>query len=422
MLKLKYFPVLLVIAMLFIGSGCKMDYRSKDDYNGSSPTETKKDLSAIQFLSSSDIEIITELRYDKDDFNIIVASGELRDYSNYKFTKTGNSYSSSANLYGSNSALLARGEGMLNVWSSIIISSGDNANAVFAFGKNTSATVSDCVILTQGDHSAGIVAAAEAEVTAKHITVETKGTNSSPIRAERKGIVNAVRGSYTSFASSSPVVYSASDVTVSNARLESKYSQSVILEGLNSVTLISCDITANHHSAASSDSDNFQAVLIHQKNSPSPVGTIATLTVNDSKLTNTKGDVFSVTNNKADITVINTDITNKDLTGFLLDVTSSDVNFRISDQAYDSDITLDNNSRLNFYMSNVVFDGAVNANNYLAEIHVDVSDSYWNLADDSYISSLTCESDCIRLNGHNLFVDGAAYVEGTVMEGSPIEF
>ena len=54
--------------------------------------------------------------------------------------------------------------------------------------------------------------------------------------------------------------------------------------------------------------------------------------------------------------------------------------------------------------------------------NVEIEDgSTWTLTGDSYITSLTCGTGAIKLNGHKLYVNGKEYTEGTASTGTAIE-
>ena len=52
----------------------------------------------------------------------------------------------------------------------------------------------------------------------------------------------------------------------------------------------------------------------------------------------------------------------------------------------------------------------------LSAVSVTLTDgAKWTLTGDSYVESLFCEADSIRLNGHSLYVNGVLYTEGTAI-------
>ena len=84
---------------------------------------------------------------------------------------------------------------------------------------------------------------------------------------------------------------------------------------------------------------------------------------------------------------------------------------------------VDDISALNLYLKEgSTFNGAINPDGTEGYVYVELSDgSNWILTDDSHISSLTCDTDSIDLNGHTLYIDGKAYAEGTEAAGDAIE-
>ncbi len=65
----------MALMMLFIGSGCNMDYRSKDDGGSSSTAQETERLNSILYLKSSDIDVRAELITDKNGDNALTING-----------------------------------------------------------------------------------------------------------------------------------------------------------------------------------------------------------------------------------------------------------------------------------------------------------------------------------------------------------
>ena len=82
---------------------------------------------------------------------------------------------------------------------------------------------------------------------ASNLTVKTSGTSSAAIRSDRGGgTVKVNKGTYTTTGTGSPAIYCTSNTSVSNATLESKASEGIVIEGKNSVTLKNTKLTANN--------------------------------------------------------------------------------------------------------------------------------------------------------------------------------
>ena len=104
---------------------------------------------------------------------------------------------------------------------------------------------------------------------------------------------------------------------MSNAYLESKTAQGVVIEGKNSVTLKNSQLVANHNKFNGHDS-SYQGVMIYQSGSGDASDGKGEFTISGGSITNAKGAVFFVTNTAADITLNDTDITNNDSEGVML--------------------------------------------------------------------------------------------------------
>ncbi|MBR1828203.1 MAG: hypothetical protein IJ781_01650, partial [Atopobiaceae bacterium] len=220
---------------------------------------------------------------------------------------------------------------------------------------------------------------------------------------------------------------------VSKATLESTASQGVVVEGKNSVELNDVNLTASNTTKNSDKSDWYQAVMIYQSMSGDAAEGEASFTMNGGSLTNENGDIFFVNNTVASINLSGATITNDEASGNFMRLAAAGwgsegsngghVTLNASDQDIDGDILVDSVSELNMYLKNgSTLTGAVNPANEGA-VYVEIeSGSKWVLTGDSYVTSLTCDADAIDLNGHTLYVDGAAYTAGTASTGTAITF
>ncbi len=420
--------------MLFTGSGCNLDHRSKKD-EGSSSSQTTTDKNSIKYLISSDIDYRNELSEGRYGYNVVSVSGDREnvEYSQYRFMKTGLKEESSETA-NSNAAISAENGASPTITNSLIITEGTEAFGILSYGIGTNVDISDSVITTRLDSSDGLLSASNGDINAVHVTVETQGNYSSAAYAETGGGVIIDRGSYTTLGKNSPVLHSAASISVMNARLTSKASQAVVIEGRNSAALENCEINANHNDRNSTDPLHFQAVLIYQPDNDSTVTGKSKFSSSGGTLTNSNGDIFFVTNTAADITLENTDIINEDTSGKFLRAEESiwgtsgnnggKINLNANNQLIQGDIIVDNSSILNFYMtSDSAFSGALNRNNSEGKIYVEISSgSKWVLTGNSYITSLTCQTDSVNLNGYTLYVNGIPYVSGTSSSGNAIDF
>ncbi len=383
--------------------------------------------------SESDITVNDTMENTEDGGHAITADGEEASYSELLVTKTGDSSGDEADFYGENSAIFATNGGNLTLNSMVIKTDGTHANAVFSYGEGTTVNISDSYIETSGNCSGGLMTTGGGTMNAENLTITTSGNSSAAIRSDRGGgTVNVNGGDYSTSGKGSPVIYSTADITVSNATLTSATSEGVVVEGKNSVTLNNADLTADHNAHNSDKSSNYQAVMIYQSMSGDAAQGKSSFTMNGGTLTNQNGDVFFVNNTVTDITLNNAAITNNGDGVFLRAEAAGwgnegsnggQVTLQATNQTINGDMIVDDVSNLNLYLkSGSAFTGAVNSSGQAGEVYVEIEDgSTWTLTGDSYITSLTCGADAIKLNGHKLYVNGVEYTEGSTSSGTAIE-
>ena len=384
-------------------------------------------------------EVINEggndfLENDTDGEHAITADGNTAGYSNTKVIKSGEAEGDDADFYGENSAIFATNGATLTLSDMDIETDGTHANAVFSYGEGTTVDISDSVINTKGNCSGGLMTTGGGTMNAKNLDIHTTGNSSAAIRSDRGGgTVNVTGGTYTTDGKGSPVIYSTADITVSDAELTSNASQGVVVEGKNSVTLNDVKLTALNNTKNSDKSDYYQAVMIYQSMSGDADEGLASFTMNGGSLNNKNGDIFFVNNTKAEISLKSADITNEDKEGVFLRAAAAGwgnegsngghVDMKAEKQVINGDMLIDDVSSLNLYLKDSSeFSGAVNSEGEAGDVYVELSDgSKWTLTGDSYISSLTCDTDSIDLNGYKLYVNGEEYSEGTASSGEAIE-
>ncbi len=388
---------------------------------------------AAAAVKTETTNISKEINNSADGEHAIEADGENASYNNLKISKTGESEGDEADFYGKNSAVFATNGATLDLNDITVETNGTHANAVFSYGEGTTVNISDSTINTEGNCSGGIMTTGGGTMNAENLTIHTTGNSSAAIRSDRGGgTVNVKGGSYSTDGTGSPAIYSTADITVSDAELISTASEGIVVEGKNSVALNNVSLTADNNTKNSDKADNYKAVMIYQSMSGDAEEGKASFTMNGGSLTNMNGDVFFVNNTVADINLQNADIVNNGDGVFLRAEAAGwgnegsnggKVNLYADDQKINGDITVDEISALNLYLSGgSVFEGAVNSGGKAGDIYVELKDgSKWVLTDDSYISSLTCDADSIDLNGHKLYVDDTEYTEGTMYKGEAIE-
>ena len=445
-MKLRYFLALFLVVLIFMGSGCGGSHDNNfsilPNDNSDNNEDNNNDNSGgntTTYLTSSDIDVKTEVSNSADGEHAIEADGVTISYSNYGITKTGDadtSTSDEADFYGNNSAVFATNGANLTLTDSLVITDGSHANAVFSYGEGTTVNVQDSVILTHDDNSGGIMTTGGGTMNAKNLTIETEGGSSAAIRSDRGGgTVSVEGGSYKASGRGSPAIYSTADITVSGARLESTSAQGIVIEGNNSVTLVNSDLIADNNTLNGNNSTRYQAVMIYQSGSGDASEGKSTFSMTKGTITNANGDIFFINNTVADITIEDADITNNDSTGVFMRAEAAGwgssgsnggkVNLYAVNQSINGDIVVDDISILNLYLSGdngSSFTGALNEDDSDGEIYVEISEgSIWNLTGNSYITSLTCTANGVNLNGYTLYVKGTAYTEGNSSTGEAIE-
>ena len=401
---------------------------------GCSGTDTS-DTSAIDHLTKDDITVTEEFTSSTDGEHAIEVSAAEESYSGIGVSKTGDSEGDEADFYGENAAVFATDGGTVTITDSLVETAGTHANGVFSYGEGTTVNISDSVIDTTGNCSGGIMTTGGGTMNASNLTITTSGNSSAAIRSDRGGgTVSVDGGYYYTSGTGSPVVYSTADITVSNAYLESSASQGIVVEGKNSVTLNDVTLVADNNQKNSDKSDRYQAVMIYQSMSGDAASGTSSFTMNGGTLTNKNGDIFFINNTSCEISLTGSNIVNEDDEGIFLRAEAAGwgsegsnggkVNLTAADQVIDGDISVDDVSVLNMYLTDgSELTGAINSDGQNGDVYVEISDgSRWTLTADSYVSSLTVtDADSIDLNGHKLYVDGNEYAAGSVSEGSAYE-
>ena len=362
---------------------------------------------------------------------------------NPKVTKTAGSSDSAGDnqsFYGTNSAVLAKGNAQVTISGAEITTNTAGANGVFSYGGNggsngaagdgTLVTISDSTITTTGNGSGGIMTTGGGKTVAKNLTITTSGGSSAPIRTDRGGGTVVVDGgTYTSNGTGSPVIYSTADVTVSNATLQSNASEGVCIEGQNSITLNNCALTANNKSK-NGNAQYYDSIMIYQSQSGDAATGTSKFTMTGGSLTSQNGHVFHVTNTDAVITLKDAVITNQDSDQILLSVVNDGwsgaanvATLNAENQKLSGGIIVSNASSSTSTLtmnlsSSSVYTGAINQGQSdpgTVNLTID-STSSWILDGDSYVTSLT-NNGTITYGGHTLYVNGTAYTEANPYSG-----
>ena len=375
------------------------------------------------------IEIRETYTSEQSDTHAIEVSGTEETYDNVLVRKSGDSEGDEADFYGTNAAVFASDGASLTVTGSTITTDGKHANAVFSYGEGTTVNISDCEIRTEQDTSGGIMVTGGGKLNASNLTVTTKARSSAPIRSDRGGgELNVKGGTYESYGSGSPAIYSTADICVENASLYSDVSEAVVIEGKNSVTITDSDVTGKHTTQNSGNADVYRNVMIYQSMSGDASEGKGTFSMTGGSLTSKNGGMFFVTNTVAEIDLnavamqyASDDLLRIEKAGWGREgLNGGQVTLHAAKQTLDGVITVDEISTLNMYLA----EGSSFAGSIASEgkVYVELDEgSTWTLTGNTAIDALTCDEDAIRLNGYTLTVGGTEYEEGTAAKGEAFE-
>ena len=393
---------------------------------------------AVEITSADTQNGQTYVSSTADESALLISTADDVTVTDPTVTKSGDSDGGdSCNFYGLNAAVLVKDGAAVSITGGTVTSDADGANGIFCYGGNggqngasgdgTTLTVRDTVITTSGNGSGGIMTTGGGTTYAYDLTVETSGRSSAAIRTDRGGgTVVADGGTYTSNGLGSPAIYSTADITVSNAKLISNLSEGVCIEGLNSITLNDCDLTASN-TQRNGNATFLDSIMIYQSMSGDADSGTSFFTMNGGKLTSKNGHVFHVTNTSAVITLNGVEIVNEDADNILLSVCADGWNgdsnkalVKAASQKLSGSIKVGNDSVLALGLTDgSTFEGSidgsiVNASGTVVSTETGAvsvtldSTSTWTLTGDSYITEFNGDLNNVNRNGYTLYVNGEA--------------
>ncbi len=388
---------------------------SADKQSGKSYTSTTSDESALLISTSDDVTI-----------------------TNPTVKKSGSSDGGdSCNFYGLNAAVLVKDGGTTTITGGTITSDASGANGVFCYGGNsgrngasgdgTTVIIRDTAITTTGSGSGGIMTTGGGTTYAYDLNVTTSGQSSAAIRTDRGGgTVYVEGGTYTSNGLGSPSIYSTAEIHVSDATLVSNLSEGVCIEGLNSIELTNCDLTANN-TKRNGKATFLDSIMIYQSMSGDAASGTSSFTMTGGSLTSKSGHVFHVTNTSAIITLSGVSITNKDSENVLISVCDDGwsgggnvATLNASSQKLSGAILVGSNSELTLNLTNgsslkgYVSGKITNASGTTVSTEVGTvsvtldGSSTWTLTGDSYVTEFNGSASRVISNGYTLYVNGVA--------------
>ena len=230
-----------------------------------------------------------------DDKNALRIHGAIVSLSNITvdISAGASSNAEQGDFYGMNAALLATDGAQVTIENAIVTSSAQNGNGIFSYGSGTSVTVKDTSITTTADNSGGIQTTGGGATYAENLTVSTAGNSSA--------------------------VYSTAAISVENALLTAHNSETLVIEGKNSIALTDCTVSGSMSAQTSaSGSENVHAVMIYQSMSgDAEIGT-SSFSMTGGSLTGKAGDLFYITNTHCLLELSGVTLIQEDASGALM--------------------------------------------------------------------------------------------------------
>ena len=426
-----------LMAFNLIGCTAKTNATTNDE----TATTTETDKKASDATQITAAEILDGYAFTSTAANenaILVNTADEVTISNSTVDKTGDSDGGDdSNFYGKNAAVLVEGGSTTTLTNLTVTSDAKGANGIFSYGGNgghngsegdgTKVIIKDSIITTTGDGSGGTMTTGGGITNASNLTVTTNGQSSAAIRTDRGGgTVYVDGGTYTSNGLGSPAIYSTAEIHVANAALVSNLSEGVCIEGLNSIELTDCDLTANN-TKCNGNATFMDSIMIYQSMSGDAASGNSTFAMTGGSLTSKNGHMFHVTNTNADIELNGVKLTNEDTANVLISVCDDGWNggnnkatFNAKAQDLIGAVLVGNNSTLVLNLTEgstlegYVDGNIVNAANQAVSTEVGTvtvtldTNSTWTLTADSHVSEFTGTAANVIANGHTLYVNGTA--------------
>lgn len=426
-----------LMAFNLIGCTAKTNAATNDETATTTETD-KKASGATQITAAEILDGYAFTSTAADENAILVNTADEVTISNSTVDKTGDSDGGDdSNFYGKNAAVLVEGGSTTTLTNLTVTSDAKGANGIFSYGGNgghnggdgdgTKVIIKDSIITTTGDGSGGTMTTGGGITNASNLTVTTNGQSSAAIRTDRGGgTVYVDGGTYTSNGLGSPAIYSTAEIHVVNAALVSNLSEGVCIEGLNSIELTDCDLTANN-TKCNGNATFMDTIMIYQSMSGDAASGNSTFAMTGGSLTSKNGHMFHVTNTNADIELNGVKLTNEDTANVLISVCDDGWNggnnqatFNAKAQDLTGAVLVGNNSTLALNLTEgTAFEGyvdgnIVNATNQTISTEVGTvtvaldTNSTWTLTADSYVTEFTGTAANVIANGHTLYVNGTA--------------
>jgi hypothetical protein len=358
---------------------------------------------------------------NEDQSGVYVTDSGNLTLDNATVTTSGNTSSDeNSSFYGLNAGVLAASGSTITINGGSISTTGTGANGAFATGEGTTVNLSKVTINAKGDGGHGVMATLGGIMNLTNVDMITSGAHSAPIATDRGGgTINAIGGTVNTSGQDSPCYYSTGILNISNSTCNATDSESVVIEGANSVNLTDSTLT-------SSVADKW-GVMIYQSFSGDAQGTNGIFTMTGGSLSHTdaNGPLFYITNTTGNITLKGVDVSTA--SGILIQAAANDrwgtsgsnggtVVLVADTQTLNGDLVADSISSITVTLQNgSSLIGAINADNAAQAVNLTLdASSNWNVTADSYLSCLSDPDGIsgtsitnITGNGHTVYYDAS---------------
>ena len=351
---------------------------------------------------SSDGETISSENVDEN--AVLVKNSGRLILQNAIIHKPGDTSSANdSNFYGLNSIIAATSGSSITVSDTVISADSEGSNGIFATGEGSEITVSNVAIKTTANSARGLDATYGGTIIAENIDIETEGEHCAALATDRgEGTITVTEGTLNTAGNGSPCIYSTGAITAEKVTGTATGAQAAVIEGKNSITLKESDLAGSGKNG----------VMLYQSTSGDAAEGKSVLNVTDSVLTSdSTGPMFYVTNTTAEVNLTNSTLSFQ--SEILINAAGNETNhwgtpgsnggmltFMASNQNLQGNITCDEISSIDLMLhERSTYLGAINTE-HTGDVTVSLDeDSIWDVAGDSYISSLTDEDE--KLNNIN---------------------
>ena len=346
-----------------------------------------------------------EIEDSREQSNVLIVSNSELKINSCKITKKGDGTDNLSDTP-NNVAVLVKDNSEVNIDKLDVNTEGSFSHGIYFIKSD--GNINNSNINTSNKFSTGIIVDG-GKVTVDKTNIETKEHDSSGLYLIT-GEVEIKNSSITTNSVDSPLLKSASKVTISDSKLNGIKSEGIVGIAGSNITLNNSSLETNNISASSS---NFNSVLLYN---PLDKEDKTYFKAVDSNIKTTIGDTFVVVNSDVEITLENTKVENangiflKTFKDEYVEDSNNVIKINLIKEEIKGDIALDDNSKLDIYLDNSNYIGSINPNSSSKDVNVTLTkDSKLLLTSNMYVNSLTngdYENTNIDLNGYKLYING----------------